>query len=263
MSATSASSPGTPMAAPSSRPGTQPYAHDGGPVGVLLAHGFTGSPASLRPWAEHLAAAGYTVRLPRLPGHGTTWQQMNQTTWQQWYREIVTAFDELRIRCQHVIVGGLSMGGALVTRLAEERGGEVAGLVLVNPAYLVEDVRMRALPVLQRIIPSLPGIGNDINRAGQDELCYDRIPLKALYSQTKLWDLTIRDMASVTQPVLLLRSEQDHVVPASSSAKLLSRISSVDVTEIVLADSYHVATLDHDADRIFTEADAFIARVVT
>lgn len=253
----------SPAAAPAVRPGAEPFAHDGDAIGVLLCHGFTGSPASMRPWAEHLAAQGHTVRLPLLPGHGTTWQDMNTTTWQQWYARVSSAFEELRARCDHVLVAGLSMGGALVTRLAEERGDQVAGLVLVNPAYLVEDVRLKLLPVLQRVLPSLPGIGNDIKKPGQDEVCYDKIPLKALYSQTKLWDAVIRDMAAVTQPVLLVRSVEDHVVPASSSAKLLASISSADVTEIVLTDSFHVATLDNDADRIMAEADAFIERVTS
>jgi carboxylesterase len=66
-------------------PGSEPVSADNGPVGVVLSHGFTGTPASLRPWAEHLAAAGYSVRLPRLPGHGTTWQHMNRTTWDEWF----------------------------------------------------------------------------------------------------------------------------------------------------------------------------------
>ena len=119
-------------------PGAEPFAADGGSIGVLLSHGFTGSPQSLRPWAEHLAAAGYTVRLPRLPGHGTSWQEMNTTRWTDWYAEIERGYDELAARCDHVFAGGLSMGGTLVTRLAEQKGKAVGGLVLVNPAYATQ-----------------------------------------------------------------------------------------------------------------------------
>lgn len=239
-------------------PGAEPFSHDGSGVGVLLSHGFTGSPKGLRPWAEHLAAAGFTVRLPRLPGHGTTWQEMNRTRWQDWYAVVDREFRELHERCDQVFVGGLSMGGALVTRLAQEHGPRVSGLLLVNPAYTVEDVRLKALPLLQAVIPSLPGIGNDISLPGQDEGCYDRIPLKALHSQTKLWATVVRDLPEVTQPVILWHSTQDHVVPASSSELLLARISSTDVTEHLLHDSFHVATLDHDAPRIFEESVQFI-----
>ena len=61
-------------------PGAEPFLHDGSDeIGMLLCHGFTGSPQSLRPWGEHLAAEGLTVRCPRLPGHGTDWREMNRT----------------------------------------------------------------------------------------------------------------------------------------------------------------------------------------
>jgi carboxylesterase len=153
------------------------------------------------------------------------------------------------------------MGGTLVTRLAQEHGPRVRGLLLVNPAYKLDDIRLRALPVLQTVLPSLPGIGNDIKQAGQDELCYDRVPLKALWSQTKLWSTVVRDLPEVTQPVMLWHSVEDHIVPTSSSELLLARISSSDVTEHVLHDSYHVATLDHDAPRIFEQSVAFIERL--
>jgi carboxylesterase len=242
-------------------PGAEPISHDGGRVGVVLSHGFTGSPAALRPWAEHLTAAGHTVRVPRLPGHGTTWQEMNRTRWQDWYAAVDAAFRELHEACDVVVVGGLSMGGTLATRLAQEHGPRVRGLMLVNPAYKLDDIRLRALPVLQTVLPSLPGIGNDIKQAGQDELCYDRVPLKALWSQTKLWSTVVRDLPEVTQPVIVWHSVEDHVVPTSSSELLLSRISSQDVTEHILHDSYHVATLDHDAPRIFEQSVAFIERL--
>ena len=116
------------------RPGAEPYAHDGDDVGVLLCHGFTSNPASLRPWAEAAAGAGHTVRLPRLPGHGTTWREMGRTTWADWLGELDAAFTELRARSRVVVVGGLSMGGALVLRLAEDNADRVAGVVVVNPA---------------------------------------------------------------------------------------------------------------------------------
>ena len=87
-------------------PGAEPYSHQGGSTGVLLCHGFTGSPASLRPWAEFLAAAGLTVSLPRLPGHGTTWQEMNRTRWEDWYAEVDRAFGELQATTDDIFVHG-------------------------------------------------------------------------------------------------------------------------------------------------------------
>jgi carboxylesterase len=242
-------------------PGAEPYAHDGGRTGVLFCHGFTGTPQSLRSWAGSAATAGHTVRLPRLPGHGTTWQEMNRTGWADWYAEVDRALTDLAERCEHVVVAGLSMGGALALRLAEQRPSEVTALVLVNPSVLDPDPRLRLVPLLRRVLPSLPAVGDDIALPGSTELTYDRTPTKALYSLLQAWPQVHRDLPEVTQPVLLFRSSQDHVVPPASSAAVLSRIVSTDVTERVLERSYHVATLDHDAPTIVDESLAFIRRV--
>jgi carboxylesterase len=240
-------------------PGAEPFAADGSEVGVLLSHGFTGSPQSLRPWAEHLAAAGLTVRLPRLPGHGTRWQDLNDTRWPDWYGELERAFDDLRGRCRQVFGMGLSMGGTLVIRLAEQRPAEVAGLVLVNPSLGTErkDVKY-ALPLLHRVVPSLAGIGSDIRKPGVTELAYERTPLRAMHSLSRLWPLVVADLGLVTAPVLLYRSRVDHVVEPISGRLLRDGASSTEVTEVILDDSYHVATLDHDAPAIFAGSLDFV-----
>jgi carboxylesterase len=242
-------------------PGAEPIAHDGDDIGVLLCHGFTGNPSSLAPWAQRLADDGRTVRVPRLPGHGTSWQEMNRTRWDDWYATVESALVDLRAVCGQVVVGGLSMGGALALRLAEQRGGDVAGLVLVNPAVVLTDPRLRALPVLKHLVASIPGIGSDIAKPGSVELAYDRTPLKALHSSLQGYAQVVRDLPQVTQPLLLLHSPQDHVVPPKSSSTVLARVSSKDVTEVPLQRSFHVATLDHDADVIERTSSEFVLRV--
>jgi carboxylesterase len=242
-------------------PGAEPFHHAGGPVGALVCHGFTGSPQSMRPWAEALAEAGLTVALPRLPGHGTRWQDMNMTTWDDWYGCVEREFLALKERCDAVFVMGLSMGGTLSLRLAEQHGRDLAGVVVVNPSVIGLDPRLRILPVLQRVVPSLGGIASDIKKPGVTELAYNRVPLRALHSLRKAWDVVRADLPKVTQPLLLLRSLEDHVVEPESARLILSRVSSTDVTEVELHDSYHVATLDNDADRIVAESLAFVRRI--
>jgi carboxylesterase len=242
-------------------PGAEPYHHSGGSVGALLCHGFTGTPQSMRPWAEYLAEAGLTVALPRLPGHGTRWQDANMTTWDDWYSCVEREFLALHERCEQVFVMGLSMGGGLALRLAQRNGSAVAGVVVVNPSVLGRDPRLRLLPVLHRFIGSFPAIGDDIRKPGVHELAYDRNPLRALDSLRRAWPVLQADLPRVTQPLLLLRSWTDHVVEAESSAMVLARVSSRDVTEVVLHDSYHVATLDHDAPRIFAASLEFVRRL--
>ena len=244
-------------------PGAEPVDLPGGPVGVLLSHGFTGTTQSVRPWAEHLSAAGLTVLAPRLPGHGTTWQDMNTTSWDDWYGELERGFDALRSRCGTVFVMGLSMGGTLTLRLAEQRASEVAGVVVVNTS-LASDRKDAALaPLLSRVVPSFPGVGSDIKKPGVTELAYTRVPLKAFVSLRRAWPVVRADLPRITCPVLVFRSSVDHVVEPISGRALLEGLgrrpgTAAGVEERVLQDSYHVATLDNDAPAIFDGSLQFV-----
>ncbi|MYT21294.1 alpha/beta fold hydrolase [Streptomyces sp. SID7760] len=242
-------------------PGAEPFRHEGGEVGVLLCHGFTSTPQSMRPWAEYLAGQGLTVSVPLLPGHGTRWQDMQLTGWQDWYAEVDRALRELLERCTKVFVCGLSMGGALTLRLAARHGDAVAGIVLVNPVNKINDPLAFALPVARHFLRSTPGIASDIAKPGVAEIGYTRVPTRAAASLKQFLKLLDTELPQVTQPVLLLHSRQDHVVDPADSARILARISSTDVTETLLEQSYHVATLDHDAEQIFADSFAFVGRL--
>ncbi len=234
---------------------------DGRTIGVLLSHGFTGTPSSMRPWAEFLNQHGYAVSVPRLPGHGTSWQQMNTTTYADWYAEIERSFEKLRSECDVVFVAGLSMGGLLVLNLALEHPRDVAGIALVNPMVNSTRKDIKLLPVLKHLVPAFPGIGSDIKKAGVEERAYSKTPLKAahsLFSSTK----AVRDrLPEITQPLMLFRSRIDKVVDPSSGEIIMSTVSSRDLTERVLEDSYHVATMDNDAPAIFEESLEFFRRL--
>ncbi|MCM2576419.1 alpha/beta hydrolase [Streptomyces meridianus] len=242
-------------------PGAEPFRHDGGDVGVLLCHGFTGCPQSLRPWADYLAERGLTVALPLLPGHGTRWEDMQLTGWQDWYAEVDRELRALRERCGTVFVFGLSMGGALALRLAAKHGRSVSGVVVVNPAIRVHGPAAHALPVARHLVRSTKGVASDIAKEGVRETGYDRVPLHAAHSLRRFFRMVDGDLPQVTQPLLLLHSPQDHVVPPADSTRVLSRVSSQDVTETLLERSYHVATLDHDAERIFRDSYEFVVRL--
>ncbi len=240
-------------------PGAEAYFHAGtGGTGVLLCHGFTGSPGSLRPWAEYLAGAGLTVSVPRLPGHGTTWQEMSRTRWEDWYAEADRAFEELRGQSNEIFVMGLSMGGCLALRMAELRGAGVSGLVLVNPSVAPDTKLFLLAPALKWVVPSLPGIASDIKKEGVQELGYTRVPVRAAASLPALWRLTRSRLGEVTQPVLVYRSTVDHVVGPASMRVLQTALPPGQLTVRDCPDSYHVATLDNDAPTIFAGSLEFV-----
>jgi carboxylesterase len=234
---------------------------DGSRVGVLLVHGFTGSPASMRPWAEYLHEQGYAVSVPLLPGHGTVWQDMVRVTYDDWYAEAEGAFDKLLADCDLVFLAGLSMGACVVLDLAARRGRDVAGIVVVNPSVSTERWDVKLLPVLKHVVRAFPGIRDDIKKPGVTELAYPKTPLRPAHSLMQGMKAVRERLPEVTQPMLVFRSREDHVVPASSVKRVLTSVSSRDLEERVLEDSYHVATLDNDAPVIYSVSAEFVRRV--
>ncbi len=230
-------------------------------MAVLVLHGFTGSPASVRPWAEEFQRRGYSVSMPLLPGHGTRWQDLQRHTFQDWYATAQDAFLKLRAEHDQVFVAGLSMGGTLALALAQEHGRDVAGLMVVNPAMDSRRKDIKLLPVLKHVVPAFPAIGNDIKKPGQDEVAYARTPLKATSSMFSALPRLRERLDQVTQPVLMFYSPQDHVLDSSSREAIVARVSSRDFEEVLLEDSFHVATLDNDAPLIFERSAAFVERL--
>src|SRR5947209_6561028 len=142
-------------------PEAQPLFHEGSRAGVLVVHGFTGSPATMQPLADAFVAAGFTVSMPRLPGHGTTIEDMLTTGWDDWTAEAERAYVELAARCASVVIAGLSMGATLTCWLAA-RHPEVAGIVIVNAAVRPYDADTQAF--IQAMLDAgdeiAPGIGS-------------------------------------------------------------------------------------------------------
>lgn len=231
-----------------------------GRVGVLVLHGFTGSPRSLQEPAGRLVAAGYTVALPLLTGHGRTPEAMEGALWRDWTADAEKAYVWLTERTDKVCVFGLSMGGTLAMWVAE-RHAEVAGLILVNA--LLRHPQELVMRVAGRI--GLPrwakAVGNDIKQAGVDEKAYDRVPSRATRQLALLLAAVRSDLSLVRCPVLLFSSVDDHVVPRKNQYEIFAGIGSADKKMVELADSYHVATMDNEKELIFARTLEFIARV--
>jgi len=183
---------------------------------------------------------------------------MARTRWEDWYAEVDRAFDELRASTDEIFVMGLSMCGCLALRLAELRGHAVSGLVLVNPSVTAETKLFLLAPVMKLVVPTLKGVASDIKKPGITELAYDRVPVKAAASLPALWRITQQQLGQVTQPVRIYRSAADHVVGPANLEILRRTLPASQLEVIECPDSYHVATLDNDAEAIFAGSLDFV-----
>jgi len=244
-------------------PGAEPFSAVGDHRGVLVLHGFTGNPQSMRGLAQALADAGFTVELPLLPGHGTDMADLLPTRWSDWSGAAEAAYRDLAARCDAVVVAGLSMGGLLAVWLAQHHP-EIAGIAVVNPLVAPPDASV--IELAQVMLDSgeavAPGIGSDIAKPGAEESAYPGLPIEAALSLFAAAAEVEGALESVACPVLVFTSSEDHVVDPVSSELLVTRATGP-VEQVRLERSYHVATLDWDSDEIEARTAAFAAAVLS
>ena len=240
---------------------SQPFSASNGACGVLVLHGFTGSPQSMRPLAEAFADAGYSVELPLLPGHGTTVSDLATKTFEDFKSAADAAYCDLSARTDRTLVAGLSMGGSLALSLARHHS-DLAGLILINP--LVAPPAPVFLDLLHSAVSegvsSIPSIGGDVMANGIKTGGYDATPVASLASLMSALDDIAGCLSEVVCPTLLFSSRTDHVVPTASSDLVEAEIGGP-LERIVLENSFHVATLDNDAAEIEERSVSFAAKI--
>lgn len=237
--------------------GAEPFRFDAGQVGALLLHGFSGCPASMRPMGRWLAERGVSSVGPRMPGHGTDWRDLEATSWKDWEREAEAALVDLRSRCRSVIAVGLSVGGAMALHLAAGHREALVGVAAVNP--MVRRADLRLAPLARVFTRTVKGVGNDIKKPGQDEFVYDRIPLRAAHQLGRFLRTVQRELPAVALPLIVFSSPEDHTVKPADARYAYERVGSATKELVLLPNSYHVATLDYDAETIFERTLRFAA----
>lgn len=233
----------------------------GGPHGAIVLHGLTGTPASVGSLAGAFAAAGLAVAVPLLPGHGSSVEDLAAVGWPEWTEAVDAAYRDLVGRCERVVVAGLSMGGSLACWLATQHP-ELAGLVCINP--MVDPPAESFLTMLREWVAQgpamLPAIAADIARPGVDEPAYPELPVAPMLSLLEALGDLVPDLRRIACPLLLFTSTNDHVVAPRSSDLLAERVAGP-VERVALERSFHVATLDFDAELIERRSAAFAFEV--
>jgi carboxylesterase len=252
-------------------PGAEPWSARGsGPragVGVVVVHGFTANALSTRPLGQRLAAAGYSVEVPLLPGHGTSARDLARTRYSDWYGTAALAVETLARGCDRVIVVGHSMGGTIALDLAASGTDPLAGVVTINALVLGRDELLaRLAPYLQHVVPFVPRDAagmptDDIAKPGVSEESYRWVSARAAQSLIEQLPRVRSALASVTCPALVVVSSEDHTVDPRNSAAIVEGLGSSQVETLRCERSYHAPLLDYDATLVEDEVLRFVASV--
>ncbi|HLS09245.1 alpha/beta hydrolase [Lentibacillus sp.] len=233
------------------------FYYPGNKTGVLVIHGFTGTTQSMLYLGKQFANEGFTVFGPRLAGHGTHPEDMEKSTYQDWIQSAEKGLEKLQATCEEVFVAGLSMGGSLTLYLTQNYP-EIKGIMPINAATHMPDLVENYESLKDTETRFVAGIGSDIKQEGVEELAYRETPVKSMKEGIELFEKVRRNLAAVKAPAIIFSSVVDHVVPPENSREIYESISSEDREFIVLENSYHVATLDHDKELIAEKCVAFV-----
>jgi carboxylesterase len=237
------------------------HASDAG-VGVLVVHGFTGSPFSVRAVADAMVTARYDVELPRLPGHGTTVDDMVTTRWSDWSDEVAAARQRLERRVDRLVLVGQSLGATLILASALD-DPKVDGIVCVNAL-----TRPRSAEELDMIDDLLedgfevaPGTGSDIADPDSHDVTYEGTPLAPIRSLVVDGVAPVSErFGELTMPLRLFSSRVDHVVDPADGDHLATAWGGP-VERTWLERSFHNALRDYDRGVVAEGAVEFVRRV--
>ncbi|MGE7663284.1 alpha/beta hydrolase [Peribacillus sp. NPDC097197] len=236
-------------------PGAESFFYPGNSIGILICHGFNGTPQSVGYLGKSLAAKGYTIYAPRLQGHGTHEFEMETIHYQEWIKDIETAYKKLKQTCTHVFAMGQSMGGALVLDLATKVACD--GIMTINAALQVPEYETYRNQTAPRFITEG---APDIKDKDTTEITYDCVPITAINQLLTIMEHTNEQLEDISCPALIFHSPEDHVVPSQCSDRIYNSVSSHSKELISLTNSYHVASLDYDKELIVERAYHFIKK---
>lgn len=223
-------------------------------VGIVFMHGFTGRPSSVAPVARALNALGFRVEVPRLPGHGTDVRDMLTTRYPDWRAHVRKVTEALAQEVDAVVLAGLSMGGTLAVDVATDALPKVVGVVPINAQILDrKGIAVSLAPWIAKVSPLVPAAlaglkRNDVKKPSMDEHAYKSMPVLAGHSLVEALPKVRERLGAIKVPVLVVRSREDHSVSPANSEALARSLPNAAVSELVLENSYHVATLDYDAE---------------
>ncbi len=239
----------------------QPFYFEGDNVGVLLIHGFTGSPIEMYPMGEYLAQQGLTVLGVQLAGHGTSPEEMAKTGWRDWVASAREGLERLRAERERVYVVGYSLGGLIALHLAARFSMDGA-VLLATPLY-VSDWRLHLVSLVKPFVRYFPMGGPESPDPDVKAhfWCYDRVSLHCVEQLRRFMRQTRQALPQVEMPLLIMHGERDQTVPPGCPQEIFDRTTSTDKTILRFANSTHSLPADRDRKEVWQCAYEFIARL--
>lgn len=228
----------------------------GNNTGVLLIHGFTGSPAEMRYLGDYLKDKGFTVQSILLKGHGTSLFDMRKTNHKDWLQSALSAYQKLKLTCDEIFVVGFSMGGALALNLAVDC--EISGIVSLSTPIKVLKIEIcirRLLQCIKNKFEKKPAVPDNILLSG-----YKTAPLSCIKSLFKLIKQVKTNLNKVQVPILIVHSYGDKTANPMSANIIYKKIGSKDKSIIYLHKSGHLVTCECEKEQVFDEVYNFIKR---
>ena len=236
-----------------------PFFYLGNKTGMLLIHGFTGSPAELRPLGIFLRNHGFTVYAPLLAGHGTTPEDLKKTTWQDWWKSVLKGYQRLKSQeMEQIFVIGHSMGGLLSFYLATQRS--VTGVISLCTPIWLRDWRASFVPILRYFIPYHQRSKKKEDHIENQIVPYDRTPLSSIEELKKLMKKVKQQIPKVEVPTFVVQARQDETILPKSADYIYEQLASKQKTISWYEHSSHLITLDKERDRLFEEIYTFVQR---
>jgi len=223
--------------------------------GCLLIHGFTGSPAEMRPLGEYLYERDITALGPCLPGHGTRVEDMQGVTWQNWYQAVEMAYQDLRQHCDQIFAVGFSLGAVLALHLAAQH--ELAGLIVLSPALGLKDRRSRLVPWLRFVLRYLPKDPdprhNDLTdpEAYRRFWSYDAHPTWGVYQLLLAQKVVRSELGRIRCPTLVIYSTRDTAIAPDSGPVIYQSVHATEKEMLVLQNSGHGIVADSEHQAVF------------
>ena len=240
----------------------EPFLFLGDQIGVLLVHGFTGTPKEMRTMGEFFAAQGHTVLGIRLPGHATRPDDMLRMRWVDWLQAVEDGYHLLHSAGRKVFIMGLSMGGIL-TLTASSRLPVQGAVAMSTPYSLPDDPRLPFLKYLAPFVPTVAKGPSDWHDQAMrlEQAEYPSNPTRAIVELRDLLEVMRQSLSKVTVPVLLVHSRQDGSVTPENMQRIYDALGSTDKSMFWLEHSGHVVTRDQERQRVFEAALAFVRRL--